>query len=142
MELEENLIKEIASQLEIGLVSFLNLKTGIPIFVPDENDPDAYDSMEFYQEDLKKINSNQNDYIKIKKMPSGNAFRVMKKFTEGVENRIIQEKLFQALNKSKPFRNFRNVIDYNHNVREDWFKFKTQKYIEWVKQNIEYLNKQ
>ncbi len=69
------------------------------------------------------------------------SFQIMEEFIiDIVDNSIIQEKLISALNRNKPFRNFKYVIDNSGKYREMWFKFKHNQYEEWVKEQIEMLN--
>ena len=137
MKLEEKIIKEIAGELDCGMVCFLNTETGEPKFVVDEDDPYARDVIELYREELDLIEQNRKQYIKIDKMPSHTAFQVMADFAETVENEAIREKLSYALSRNKPFRNFKYEVDYNEDVRQAWFKFKNQRYIDWVKKELE-----
>lgn len=44
------------------------------------------------------------------------------------------------LNRSKPFSNFKWIIDNSGDYRQKWFDFKNQKYIEWVEEKISELN--
>ena len=136
MKSEEKIIKEIAEQLDCGMVCFLNKKTGELKFVVDENDPYAFDVWEFYREGLDYIDKNRADFTKIDKMSSRDSFQVMADFVETVNNKKLQEKLYSALNKNKPFRNFNNVVDNYEDLREAWFKFKNKKQIDWVKMSL------
>jgi hypothetical protein len=136
MKSEEKIIKEIAEQLDCGMVCFLNKKTGELKFVVDENDPSASDVLEFYQEDFDYIDKNRADFTKIDKMSSGDSFQVMADFVETVNNKKLQEKLYSALNKNKPFRNFNNVVDNYEDLRQAWFKFKNKKQFDWVKMSL------
>ena len=66
-------------------------------------------------------------------MPSSNAFKIMEAFAELVTEQTFKEKLIYALNGRKPFRNFKYEIDYIEDYRQKWFKFKSEKYQDWVR---------
>lgn len=57
-----------------------------------------------------------------------------------MDSASLQEKLINALNRSKPFSNFKWIIDNSGDYRQKWFDFKNQKYIEWVEEKISELN--
>jgi len=138
MKLDEKTIQEIASELAIGMVCFLNKETGTPKFVIDVNDPFA-ESIELWKEDLDEIERNREQYVKIEKMSSNDAYNIMVDFTETIKDKAIQERLFHALNQNKPFKKFNYVVDYNEALRQAWFKFHDRQYIEWVKKVFEYI---
>jgi hypothetical protein len=61
----------------------------------------------------------------------------MEAFAEQLPNKIeFKLKLFQALNKNKPFRKFKFLIE-NSVYRQEWFTFKALKIQEWVEEQIE-----
>ena len=62
-------------------------------------------------------------------------------FADSVDDTRLQDKLINALNKSKPFRNFKWQIDNSGDYRQQWFDFKKIRYIQLVKEQIE-LNKE
>jgi len=45
-----------------------------------------------------------------------------------------------GLSLSKPFRNFKDIIDNENEYRKNWFAFKSAKYIEFVKEQLESYN--
>jgi hypothetical protein len=57
-----------------------------------------------------------------------------------VDDKIIQNRLSNALNKAKPFRNFKFEIDNSGKYRQEWFDFKEQTYCEWINAQIKELN--
>jgi hypothetical protein len=50
-----------------------------------------------------------------------------------VADKNIRDRISYALKRSKPFRNFKYEVDYNEEVRQQWFQFKEQRYIDYVK---------
>jgi hypothetical protein len=61
----------------------------------------------------------------------------MADFVETVDNEKLRESLIQALDRPKPFRNFKFTIDNSGPYRDKWFKFKDKKLIEWVESQLQ-----
>jgi len=60
----------------------------------------------------------------------------MESFAENeVGDKRFRAKLITALSDSNPFRHFKTIID-NSNYRQEWFAFKDQWYLEYVKQEL------
>ena len=80
----------------------------------------------------------EDKYLPINVITPSESFRVMEAFTETVKNRNLQTRLIQALEKKKPFVNFKTVVD-NSPVRQAWFDFRDSQYSakakEWVEDN-------
>ncbi len=49
----------------------------------------------------------------------------------------LKTKLINALNKRKPFREFKFVIDNSGEYRQKWFDFKNEQLQQWVKDKFE-----
>ncbi len=84
-----------------------------------------------------QVDSHPQTYIEIEAMRSGDAYRVMVDFVEQLTNQRLQEKLLRALDKPKPFREFKYVIDNSGIHREEWFAFKNQQYVDWVRRQLD-----
>jgi hypothetical protein len=125
-------IKEIAEQLDLGLRSFWHKTTGALLFVPDfDNQP--YAEEEFYEEELEELENNAGDYIEIERPYSSDSFEIMVSFTEQLDdNNKLKNKLINALNKKKPFREFMLVIDNSGVFIQQWFDFKNAQLEQWV----------
>ena len=125
-------IKEIAEQLDCGFRSFWHKPTGELLFVPDLNNS-AYVDTEFYENDLEKLDNNFGDYIEIEKPNSSDSFKIMANFTEQLNDHDkIKNVLIKALNKKKPFREFKFAIDNSGVYRQQWFDFKNAQLKQWV----------
>ena len=61
----------------------------------------------------------------------------MENFARSIKDLIFKEILLNIFSRPKPFQNFKRQVDAS-NFREDWFEFKRQAYIEWVKEQIEF----
>ena len=130
--LTESQIKEIADQLSFGLKSFIHKTNHELLFIPDF-DSDLYAEREFYKDELEKLENNFNEYIKIEKPNSSESFEMMIRFIEQLnENEKLKDELKEALNKNKPFRQFKFVIDNSDIHREQWFEFKDAQLKQWV----------
>lgn len=128
----------IAEELDCGLRVFYNFKTGeINSFIDID---EAYDVVGEILEEWEKIEENWADYYEFQKMDSSESFSVMEGFANTVTDQNFMNRLINALNKPKPFRNFKYEIGYNLDYREEWFKFKHHRLVEWVKNQIEAHN--
>jgi hypothetical protein len=138
IQLTNEQINEVADNLDCGFRCFINIKTGEVKEAPDNF---IVGDLGPWEEDLEDLEKNWEDYLEIDGMSSDDSFKVMADFTEEVDNPFIRERLINALNRSKPFRNFKRVIDDSGKYRERWFGFKHQRYVEWVKNQIDAYNR-
>tara|TARA_R100000655_G_C2948852_1_gene186961 strand:+ start:360 stop:812 length:453 start_codon:yes stop_codon:yes gene_type:complete len=132
-KLDQNIIKEIAQQLDCGNECFFNQKTKELICIPNADlmatgDEEYY--KEVFKDDLEKVKSQKKDLIKFEILESFESFKIMEDFKNQIKEAEFKEKLNQALNRRKPFQNFKYLID-NWEYREDWFEFK-QKELEKI----------
>ncbi len=142
MNIPEEKINQIADLLDFGLRVFYNLKTGeIKDIMVIDNwiDSGLIDKGE-NPDDTEEIENNRDDYFEFENLDSYHSFQIMVDFTESVEDYRLRYKLTEALNRSKSYRNFNNVIDYSGSYRKEWFIFKKNRYIEWVKKQIDWEN--
>lgn len=139
MKLTEEQIKDIAEELDCGMRCFYNLKTGeIKTILNFDNWLGADE--EPWEDEIKEIEENWMDLFEFEEMDSRESFSVMADFAESIENAQLREKLINALNRPKPYRNFKWVIDNSGEYRQQWFDYKKSRYIEWVKDQIELYN--
>lgn len=139
MNLKDEEIKSIAEDLDCGMKVYINKETGEIKSIIDPNDLYFVDD-EFPDENLKDIENNYDKYFEIDKMDSRESFRVMEEFVDNLEDIELKKKLDLGLSLSKPFRNFKDIIDSETEYRERWFQFKNQKYIEYVTEQMHCLN--
>lgn len=133
-------IKEIAENLDCGMKCYYNKRTGEIRTIIDFDSWDGADE-ESWEEEIKEIEENWGDYFVFEQMSTKEAFELMVDFAESIYNPGLQERLFNALNRSKPFRNFKWQIDNSGEYRQHWFDFKNHRYIEWVKNQIDDHNR-
>lgn len=140
MNLTDEQIKDIAENLDCGMRCSFNLKTGeLRTILNFDSWPGADE--EPWEEEQKEIEENWSDYYEFEGMSSRDSFNLMADFTETVDNQKLQDRLVNALRKSKPFGNFKWQIDNSGDFRQKWFDFKDMRYIEWVKEQIEDYNR-
>lgn len=140
IKLTEQQINEIASELEAGMRCFYNKQTGEVKTIPNFDSLFGADQ-ELWEEDLTELDENRIDYIEFEDMSSRESFQIMMDFAESVEDVQLRDRLIDSLNRSKPFKNFKWIIDNSGDYREKWFEFKSKRYIEWVKDKIEKFNR-
>jgi len=134
-------IKEIAEQLDCGFRCFLNKKNGELIFVPDEYKHPGMET-EAWTDELEKLEENFTDYFEIEQLESSDSFKIMADFVESLsDSNKLKSRLISALNKNKPFREFKFVIDNSGEYRQQWFDFKTRKLQEWVTDNFDRISR-
>ena len=125
-------IYEIAQEFDCGNRCYLNKKTNEIISTPDF-EMNFDDGKEFYEEILEELESNWDDYVEIDKPSSSDSYEFMVDFAEQLEDdNKLKSKLFDALNKNKPFRRFMFEIDNSGKFRQEWFDFKQAKLENWV----------
>ena len=142
MNIPEEKINQIADLLDFGLRVFYNLKTGEikDIMVIDNWIDSGLIEKGENPDDTEEIDKNRADYYEFENLDSYKSFQIMVDFAESVEDERLRNKLIDALNRSKPYRNFKTIIDYSGPYRNEWFIFKKSRYIEWVKKQIDLKN--
>lgn len=128
IKLTEKQIEEIADYLESGLRCFYNKRTRNLITI------DKFDNE--FEIDM----VNHNDLLEFNSMSSKDSYETMINFVEQLNDYLLKEKLINILNKSKPFNNFKLQIDNSGDYRQKWFDFKNNKYVDFVKLQIEIIN--
>lgn len=132
-------IKEIAEQLSFNFRAFIHKETQHLLFVPD---PDHFMDLEGWEEELERLDETIDEYHQIEKWHSSDAFKIMQDFAGQVSNRRVQNELFMALEKKKPFREFKFVVDNAGDYREEWFAFRDARQQDYVAKKIEELNEE
>lgn len=136
MKPTEKQIKEIADNLECGMICYYHIKNGKIMAMPDFDEmyeiPD-----EIWNEDIKEIENNEEYYFKFIKPDSHSSYRIMADFVNTVEDEELKDRLLDILDRPKPFRNFKWEVDNAGEYRYKWFKYRTMRYIQKVKDDIE-----
>jgi hypothetical protein len=134
MKPTEEHIKEIAELLDCGELCFFHEPTGNIEHYPDPDNP--YVELEEWQETLDRIDADLDNYQRFEKMDSNLSFRVMEDFANTLTDENFRTRLFEQLSQRKPFSKFKWAID-NSEHRQDWFDFKEQAYINWVREQLD-----
>ncbi len=135
MKPTEEQIIEIADNRDFGMRSFFNIQTGELRALPDFSDP--YAEPEMWEEDIDAIENDIDNYYEFAKMPSHESFQIMAEFAETVTNKPLQIKLVNALQRPKPFKNFKWHIDNAGDEREQWFAFKRSWCVKSIREQIQ-----
>ena len=138
MKLTEKQIEEIADNLDCGMRCFYNLKSGEIKTILNFDSWIGADE-EPWEEESNEVDENWSDYFEFIGFESHESFQIMADFAESIEDKGLQNKLISALNKRKPFQNFKWQVDNSGEFRQRWFDYKKMRYIQWIKEQI-YLN--
>jgi len=140
MKLSEKQIEEIADNLDSGMRCFYNLQSGEIKTILNFDNWIVADE-EPWEEESKEIDENWGDYIEFIGFESYESFKIMADFAESVEDKRLHNILINALNRGKPFQNFKLQIDNSGEYRQQWFDFKKMRYIQWIKEQIDLNSK-
>lgn len=133
MKLSPEKIKEIASELEIGMTCYVHKRSQELLFMPDEDNP--YFDPEPWQDVIDKIDTNPQDYLEIELMDSHSSYMVMEDFADQLPDLELRKRAFRKLNQKRPFANFKYLIE-NSEFDEEWYAFKTKAMEDWVRKQI------
>ncbi|HEA31159.1 MAG TPA: hypothetical protein ENH91_14395 [Leeuwenhoekiella sp.] len=133
----KNIIKEIAGELDCGLDCYYNIKTDELISIPNKDALLDFEDFEaLFGESLKKVNTNEKDFIKIEVLKSFESYTIMETFVDEIADDHLRQKLIGSLRNKKPFYNFNRLIDYS-DYRQKWFDFKQQALEKYVRKHLE-----
>ena len=133
MNPSEEHIKEIAELLDCGELCFFHKPTGTIEHHPDQHS--EYFDPEPWQETMDRIDADWGNYKRFEKMDSRQGFRVMEDFANSLTDNNFRTTLLELLSEHKPFNKFKLTIE-NSNNRENWFEFKQQANIDWVREQL------
>jgi len=123
--------------LDLGEAMFMNNMRG---FINTETlKVEIYPEADYFfdeEDTAQEAIDNPDKYVAIEQLPPWESFKIMEAFTEAVEDKGLQLRLVQALERKKPFANFKNIID-NSSVRQNWFEFRDEAHPVMAKQWIE-----
>ena len=138
IEIPENykpLVSNIADSLSAGLVCFVNMDTleveAIHIDFLTE-DPEEYEALTGETLDLADMKHLKwENCLTVDPLESHESFKIMEGFAEKMMDEKFQQKLIDALNRKRPFANFKWLID-NSDYRQDWFDYRQT----WLEQYV------
>ena len=121
---KQNIIKEIAQEIDCGFDCYYNLKTLEIITIPNFGQMSYEDEFrDAFSTELGKIKKNKAEFIKIEVLESFESFKIMERFVSKIADKQFQAELENILERKKPFQNFKNRIE-NSGFRQNWFDFK------------------
>ena len=141
---------EIAGSIDAGFICYVNPLTGeMEEFMEGDDldidlseDESEEDDEPTWQKDVRKQLKEQlarvdswEKFVIIRKPNSSEAFRFMENFVEDVIPESEQKMFWKALQWKKPFANFNDLI-HDSDYLEDWYAFKQQKLMEYVREEL------
>ena len=137
VEITPEIIKEIAEMLDAGMVCFYHKTNHELEYYPDQfRNPGFNDEM--WAEIIDKVEENYGDYMRFESMHSSEAFRVMEYFISDIDHVPTHNKFINAISRKKPFAHFNDLLLDYPELRKQWFVYKLERYIEFVKEQIEF----
>ncbi|MFW5754255.1 MAG: UPF0158 family protein [Marinilabiliaceae bacterium] len=124
-------VQKIAENIDCGLVCYLNPDTLELEDLPNNlDDPEEYELTvgESYDEMFK--HDQWNKCIVVEPPESSQGFKIMERFVDEVDDPRLRDQLINALNRKRPFANFKNLVETS-SFRQAWFDFK-QKQLEML----------
>ncbi|MEI8203748.1 MAG: UPF0158 family protein [Bacteroidota bacterium] len=130
--LSDEIINEISEKLQMGYKCYYN-PINEEIHVLEDLRTQNYLEKDYWTEG---IEYEFHKYIVFEAMPNFEFYKLMQEFAENTENKKLKKHLVIALNQKQPFRNFFFQVDNSGEYRKKWFKFKSEKYAEWVRRQF------
>jgi len=137
--IDDKLIQSIADEIDCGFNCYVHRETMKLISIPDLDNHPEIDIKEWRIEKL-EIEKRADQYYFFEPLDPSESFKIMEKFLETVDNQNLRGQLFSALNKSKPFSNFKHIIEYSGDYREKWFKFKRDSLVSIITERFNFLS--
>lgn len=131
---DKEILISIAEELELGLNCFYHIKTGEVFSLPEDIEEmrDITGDVEHWEEMREQVEKHPEDFIEITAPGSRTSFQFMENFIESLPENKVSNSLFLAISKKHPFQHFTQcLLDYPE-IRQKWFAFKTQCYIEYI----------
>jgi len=128
-------IEEIAGEIECGIDCYIHTETGEVVSIPNELLDEGV-----FRHELEKIEKYQESYLLIEPLDPHDSFKIMEDFTYTVEDEVMKERLQTALERPKPFANFRFDLDSSPELKKKWYEYKHQKCIEHVRLMLRFLS--
>jgi len=128
------LVSEVAETIMMGMICFLNPDTFEIEFIPREMivDPEEYEMITGEEWDSAEIKHLKwQRYIEVEPMESHESFKVMEYFIDEIDDNNLQNRLINALNRRKPFANFKYIVETSK-YRQQWFDFRQKQWEYYV----------
>ena len=133
-------LQEIAEQLDMGMKCFYHIQTSELEYFPDELKGHAGFDEEVWEEAISKVEENFHEYIQFEGMESHESFRLMEDFVAEIADKKIRQRFEDAIGYRRPFQNFKQLLLSYPDLREQWFAYKDQRFIDFVKEQADAYN--
>src|SRR6266487_1090184 len=128
-------IKEIAGYLDAGMNCFYHIKTGEIEYYPENMNDE-----EIWQEVIDKVEEYYDEYVSFTGFESHESFEMMEDFISTITNKTIRVKFEDIIQRRKPFQQFKNLLLDYPDLRQQWFLYKDERFIENVKEQLDAFN--
>lgn len=136
--LTQETLKEIASELDMGMCCFYNKVTGEIESYPKDLELSGFE--DDWEDTVSKIESNPENYYEFQAMNSSQAFKIMVDFTSEITHMPTHNKFMNALSGKKSFSNFNNLLQSYPDLRQEWFAYKSKIFLTFVKEQANEFN--
>ena len=120
MDISEDLIRDIAGDLDLGEVVYLHKETLEKLTYPDTEDPEFdYLSVEVHE----VVDADPDSYFCFEPPASHESFRFMEEFAGAQATDSMRAKLLKSLQAKRPFRSFRDAVE-REGLVDRWYEFK------------------
>lgn len=117
MEVTDELLREIAEILDEGEVVYLHKTTLEMLTYPDSDDSE----FDYLKEEVREIVfANPDDYVLFEPPTSHESYRFMEEFAISQPTDAMRARLLDSLQAKRPFRAFRDAIEWN-GLLDDWY---------------------
>lgn len=89
------------------------------------------------EDDAARLEADPERYLLIEPVPSWVGYEIMSDFVETLPEGKVGRELARALQQSRPFRRFKDVLLNYPAVREDWFRFHEQAFMKIIQEWLE-----
>lgn len=126
-------LREIAESIEMSGNyghAYYSKKDEEVFFIP-ENTLSGH--IEEFDELLEDIDMDPDNYLILPDQFEVDGYRIMEDFIFDHTEGKVQEKLYRAIHRRKPFRNFKDTA-YDLDVLDKWYEYKDKRYREYAKE--------
>jgi hypothetical protein len=140
IKLTDKQVNEVAVKLDKGFKCFVNVDSGKLIFFPDQLKLPAVDMAE-WDEAMAEVEEYPDEYEEIVAMDENQQYGVMEDFATSLDDKKLRDRLYNALDSNRANHNFKfEVENAEKGIKEKWHEFKLQKGMEWVREELEFIN--
>lgn len=137
----EPVLKQIAEELDLGMICHYHKSTDEIVSIPKDYEDSGLED-EFWDEAIEKVEQHAAEYILFEPPASFEAFKIMEGFIVSIPNPNTQQQFEEAVHRKKPFQQFDDLLFTYPDLREQWFTYKLQQFIEYVQRQLEAYNSQ